>query len=350
VAAVVALVGLAHPHSEMYLETLEALSEVQAVLLVDPDEHARARAATLTSKARAQYAELSAALPDATHVVVALPNDRTPDALVRAIQAGKAVFTEKPGARSAAEFQPVLRVLDQQPVPFCIAYLNRWSPAVRQMRELVQAGAIGRLTSVELRMVTTQVSMRDPRSWLFRKERAGGGVLTWLGCHWLDAVRYVTGEEIGAVQATLATTSGEEIDVEDTAVLGFRTSGGAVGSLHAGYVLAVGNPGYRAAGHDISVVVRGTLGAVSYTTGRNESPLALETVAPDWRAASRRNYQFMPTPSPGYGGLAGLDFFRAFLLAEPGQPTPADATDAVRVLEVLDAAYQRSGGAIARDA
>ena len=141
------------------------------------------------------------------------------------------------------------------------------------------------------------------------------------------------------VQAELATTSGEAIDVEDTAAVAFRTAGGAVGSLHAGYLLAVGNPGYRAAGHDIAMILRGTLGAIYYTGGRQEAPLLLESVAPGWRTASRRTYQFTPTPSPGYGGLAGLDFFRAFLAAQPGDATPADAVDALRMLEVLDAIY-----------
>ena len=101
------------------------------------------------------------------------------------------------------------------------------------------AGAIGRLLSVELRMVTTQVGMRNPESWLFDREQAGGGILAWLACHWLDAFRYVTGEDIVRVQAEVATLGGEAIDVEDTAVLAFRTSGGAVGSLHVGYLLTL---------------------------------------------------------------------------------------------------------------
>jgi predicted dehydrogenase len=320
---VVALVGVSHPHAEMYQETLRALEEVLDIVLVDTqdDWHGALRRA------------------DVTHALVALPNDRTPAALVEAIDAGKAVFTEKPGARSAAEFQPVLAALERTPVPFCVAYLNRWSPPIKQMRELVRAGAIGRLTSVELRMVTTQVSMRNPDSWLFRRANAGGGVLAWLGCHWLDALRFVTGDEIVRVEAQLATTSGEAIDVEDTAAVAFRTAGGAVGSLHAGYLLAVGNPGYRNAGHDISMMLRGTLGAITYSGGRNEAPLALESVAAEWRAASRRTFQFTPTPSPGYGGLAGMEFFRTFLTARPGDSTPATAIDALRVLEVLDAIY-----------
>jgi predicted dehydrogenase len=340
--ATVAIDGVAHPHSEMYLETLEALDEVVGVVLVEPDEALQRAAASQTTKVRGAYRELEPALQhaDLTHVLVALPNDRTPAALVQAIQAGKAVFTEKPGARTAAEFEPVLSALDRRPVPFAIAYLNRWSPPVQQIRDLYRAGAVGRLTSVELRMVTTQVGMRNPDSWLFRRESVGGGVLAWLGCHWLDALRFVTGEEIVRVQAELATTSDVAIDVEDTAAVAFKTTGGAVGSMHAGYLLAVGNPGYRAAGHDIAMILRGTLGAIYYTSGRHETPLLLESVAPGWRTAVRRTFQFTPAPSPGYGGLAGLDFFRAFLTATSGQATPADHIDALRLLEVLDAIYE----------
>jgi predicted dehydrogenase len=174
---------------------------------------------------------------------------------------------------------------------------------------------------------------------LFSHAAAGGGILAWLACHWLDALRYVTGEDVVRVQAEMATLSGEAIDVEDTAVVAFRTSGGAVGSLHCGYLLAVGNPGYRAAGHDITLILRGSDGVLQYVAGRQESPLVLESLAPPWRAASRRGFQFTATPSPGYGGLAGLDFFRQFLAAKTGDSTPADEVDALRVLETLDAIY-----------
>jgi predicted dehydrogenase len=185
--------------------------------------------------------------------------------------------------------------------------------------------------------------MRNPDSWLFRRERAGGGILVWLACHWLDALRFITGQEVVRVQAEIGTLGGEPIDVEDTASVTFRTSGGAIGSLHAGYLLAVGNPGYRAAGHDITLILRGSDGVIQYTGGRHERPLVLESVAPRWRAASLRSYQFTATPAPGYGGLAGLDSFRAFLAARAGESTPAGAVDALRVLEILDAIYAAAG-------
>ncbi|MGI8484972.1 MAG: Gfo/Idh/MocA family protein, partial [Thermomicrobiales bacterium] len=211
---------------------------------------------------------------------------------------------------------------------------------------LYQGGAIGRLTSVELRMVTTQVGFRNPRHWLFQREISGGGVLSWLGCHMLDLLRYVTGEEIVSVAAQLATTSQEEIDVEDTAAVSFRISGGAIGSLHAGYLLAKGAPGYRGAGYDRAVHLRGTHGTLSFPF---DGPLLLETTAPVWRRASSRTYDFTLPSTPGYGGTHGADFVRAFLLATPDAPSPAGAEDALRVLEILDAIYEadRSGTTVA---
>ena len=62
-------------------------------------------------------------------------------------------------------------------------------------------------------------------------------MLTWLGCHYIDLMRYMTGDEIVSVQAEIATRSVEKIDVEDVAVLSMRLKSGAVASLHVGYML-----------------------------------------------------------------------------------------------------------------
>jgi predicted dehydrogenase len=97
------------------------------------------------------------------------------------------------------------------------------------------------------------------------------------------------------------------------------------------------------------MMLRGTLGAIAYSGGRNEAPLVLDSVAAEWRSASRRTFQFTPPPSPGYGGLAGLDFFHAFLSARPGAGTPADEIDALRVLQVLDAIYAAAASGRAVD-
>jgi predicted dehydrogenase len=326
----------------MYLETLELLEDVSGILLVDPEEAAARVAATGLRKSIGVCPTVDKAVQrdDITQALVLLPNSETPKVLVQCIDAGKHVFTEKPGAKSAAAFQPVLDALQRTPVAFAIAYLNRMHPLFLQMRDLVHQGAIGRLTSVEMRMVTTQVRFRNPGHWLFQRDVAGGGIMAWLGCHWLDMLRYSTGQEVSHVMAELATTSGEAIDVEDTAALAFRMAGGAVGSMHAGYLLARGGAGYRAARFDQEIHFRGSLGDITYRRGATEEPLLLESVAPGWESATERSFAFTLTPYPGYAGIHGRDFLAAFFRAGPLDPSPASALDALRVLETLDAAYE----------
>ena len=341
----IAMLGLTHPHSRMYLDTLDVVDEVAAIVLCDEDEGVAREVAGRTRKAVATYGDPDQALshPGVTHALIAVPNDRAVPLIVAAIERGLGVFTEKPGARSAAEFQPVLAALERRPVPFTMAYLNRWQPTLRQMRELFQQGAIGELRAVELRMVTTQVRLRDPGHWLFNGEIAGGGILTWLACHWLDWVRYASGQEYARVSAELATLSGEAISVEDTAAVTFRLAGGAVGSLHAGYLLSAGKPGYEGTSSDWAIHLRGSHGSLGYHRGtQGDEPLILESSAPGWRNASPRAYHLTTPRERGYGGLAGNDFFRAFLAAGLHDPTPVTALDALRILELLDAIHEAS--------
>jgi predicted dehydrogenase len=341
------MIGLTHPHSDMYLETLDQLDDVTGVPLCDPEETVTREVAARFRKAAGVYTSLDALLAraDISHALVAVPSDQSVGTLVRLIQVGKNVFTEKPTARTAAEFEAVVTALARNPVAFGVAYLSRWHPAIRQMREFYQGEAIGRLTSVELRMVTTQVRFRNPRHWLFQRDIAGGGILSWLGCHLIDLLRYVTSEEITSVVAKLATTSGEDISVEDTAAVSFRLSSGAIGSLHAGYLLASGAAGYRGASYDRAIHLRGTQGAITY---RFDGPLVLESIAPTWRSASSRIFDFTLPTMPGYGGRHGVDFVSAFLSATAADPAPAGEIDALRVLETLDAIYEadRSGATV----
>ena len=345
--AIVAMIGLTHPHSRMYLDTLDMVDEVAELVLCDEDADAAREIAGRTPKSVATYSDPDRALahPGVTHALIALPNDRAVPQIVAAIELGLGVFTEKPGARTAAEFQPVLAALDRQPVPFAAAYLNRWQPSLRQMRDLFQQGAIGDLHSVELRMVTTPVRLRDPNHWLFKGEIAGGGILTWLACHWLDWVRFATGQDYTRVSAELATLSPEPITVEDTAAVTFRLANGAVGSLHAGYLLSTGNVGYEGTNYDWAIHLRGSHGTLAYRrNAQGDDPVFMETSAPGWRHASPRAYHLTMPRERGYGGAAGNDFFRTFLAAGPGDAASdlPGATDALRVLEVLDAIHDAS--------
>lgn len=335
----VALIGLTHPHSAMYLQTLAVLDEVGEILLVDRDAALARRVAADLPKVTKTYGDVDRLLEDdvLTHALVTVPTDQSVSILTRLIESDKHVFTEKPTARSAAEFAPLLTALARHPVTFAVAYMGRRRPVTRQMHFLYQDGAIGRLLSAELRMITTQVRFRDPGHWLFDREIAGGGIVSWLGCHLLDMLRYVTGEEITRVAAQLAATNGEAITVEDTAAVSFRLAGGGVGSLHAGYLLSSGAPGYEGTSYDRKMILRGTEGTLTYQpSGQGEDSLVLESTAPGWQTTAPQRFVFSSPTRPGYGGQTGLDSFREFL--SPGaDDVLAGPVDALRVLETLDA-------------
>lgn len=339
----VGMIGPAHPHTAGHLRTFEALDAVSRVVLCDP-EGTGARPAGEFAKLEGTPVGLDELLAreDVPVVCVTLPNDVTPEVVARSAGAGKHVLCEKPCARSAAEMRPAQAELERHGRQFCVYYVWRANPAVLQMRHLVRGGAIGRLTSVELRMVTTQVGMRNPSHWLFKRDVAGGGILSWLGCHWLDLMRYVTGQEVESVAALVGTVSGEAIDVEDVAGVTMRLSGGALATLHAGYLLPSGRPGYENAGYDMGIIFRGTAGTLTHSGYGDEQTVALESFAAGWHTVPRQVYRYTLPRQPAYGGAHGLGFVEQFLReAMTGSgPGPAPVSEAVRVLEVLDAIYQ----------
>lgn len=340
----IGMIGLSHPHSPAYLRTLDALASVEGVVACDADSELRERVAREHPKVRSSCAEPGELWEraDVPVVLVALPTNRVPDTVISAARAGKHIFCEKPCARSAREMQPVLAALEAARVRFAVAYLWRANPAIRKMRELLGDGALGRLVAVDLRMVTTQVWMRDPSHWLFRREIAGGGILSWLGCHWLDLLRYLTGQEVAEVGAMVETRSGEAIDVEDVASVQLRLADGTLASLQAGYLLAFGRAGYQGARYDNRLVLWGTEGFLQHRVEGTEHIVALESRASRWRAAPRQVYRFTLPDIAAYGGAHGLEFFEDFLeSAIDGKGSPlATETDALRVLEILDAAYR----------
>ena len=220
-----ALLGLSHPHSLAHLRTLQAVPEVAGITLWDEDE------ALLQATVESQGEKISGTTTDLASVlgrqqilfvVGALRNDLGPPIFIRALEAGKHVITDKPIGKTAVESAQVAAVAKRERRKLGVFYQNRSLPPIQDARRIVEQGLIGDLVSVEMRMVTTQVQVRNPRHWLFNQDKAGGGILSWLGCHYIDQILNITQDEIVSVAAQVATRSGEDIDVEDVAALSLR--------------------------------------------------------------------------------------------------------------------------------
>lgn len=332
----IAQLGVIHPHAAGYRETLSLMPDLMLVAAYDPDPTAARAALAAEGRELPIYGDIAGLLeregPEA--VLINLPPVATPEAIIQAAAAGCHIFAEKACARSAAEFLPAMAAIEQGGAQFATGYLRHCSPVAQTIKELVAAGLLGQLVSAEARLITTNVASRDPSHWLFSRAQSGGGILAWLGCHLLDLTRWTTGSEVSQVAAILATTSGEAIDVEDTAAVALEYDNGMLATVNCAYVTDAGiNQTYFA--------LRGKKGWLTWDQLGEE--LQVRSTDPRWAAAPNRTLRFAPDPTGGYGGAMGIAVFRQFIAGfRDNAPPPFVPTDALRILEVLDAARESS--------
>ncbi len=331
-----AQLGVAQPHAAGYLETLLHMpgTEIVAGYSWEPEIARRSLPEQLAAMPLYDNIEqlLDTERPEA--LIVCLPPKVVPEVLISAANRGIHVLAEKPCARTAAEFLPAAEAIARNNVQFATGFLRRFSPVAREMQRIVEAGLLGRLVSADISFLTSSVRARNPEHWFFRKEMTGGGILHWLGCHWIDLLHMVSGSEATRVSARLETRSGEAIDVEDIGSLAIDYDNGMLASLHCAYVLDRGPD-------QVSIRFAGTEGWMTWDGVGSE--LRVRSTNPDWATAPNRTIRFDPDPAPGYGGAMGMLSMQTFIDsfqsgAKPGF-VPADV---LRVLDLLDAAQRSS--------
>jgi 1,5-anhydro-D-fructose reductase (1,5-anhydro-D-mannitol-forming) len=165
--------------------------------------------------------------PEVDAVYVATPPDTHAHYALAAAAAGKPALVEKPMARHTAECDRMIAAFDQASLPLFVSYYRRRMPYFLKVEELLKAGAIGRLTGVNYRLV--EPHHKKGPLWRIDAALAGGGHFLDVGSHALDLLDYLLGplEDVTGMAANVASP----YDVEDSVALSFRAAGGAVGSM-----------------------------------------------------------------------------------------------------------------------
>jgi len=215
---------------------------------------AQSLAVDLGCTASADWAELIAR-EDIDAVVVATPHKFLAPISAAAVQAGKHVLCEKPGARTSAEAETMLRVLygSWPPAKFenllparragvaqlVIGFTLRHHPAVVRARELLAGGEIGR----PMYLVGRYGHGGRPgyeQEWRAMRDLAGGGELLDQGVHLIDLSRWFLGEfeEVVGFVGTYfwrPKQAAGNNTLEDNAFLLLRSAAGNVASLQASW-------------------------------------------------------------------------------------------------------------------
>ena len=170
--------------------------------------------------------------------------------LMRAIEAGKHVYTEKPVAGSLAGALRLARAARAAGVTHGVVHDKLFLPGVIKLRRLVEAGFFGRVLSVRLEFgywvfEGDPVAAQRP-SWNYRADE-GGGIVLDMFPHWQYLLTDLFGP-IGALYVRTATHIPERWDesgrpyeatADDAAYAVLEFTSGAVGSVNSSWAVRV---------------------------------------------------------------------------------------------------------------
>ncbi len=127
-------------------------------------------------------------------VVVATTNVTHHPICMAAIERGRHVFCEKPLGMNLAETRELLEAAETAGVKHMVAFTCRWLPDAIRVKQLMEAGYVGRVYHINVHKMAGYAGGEAPRRWRFDKARSGGGVLADLGSHMIDLARWYLGE------------------------------------------------------------------------------------------------------------------------------------------------------------
>jgi predicted dehydrogenase len=132
---------------------------------------------------------------DINVVDVCTPNIYHKDNVLKALEAGKNVYCDKPLATSYKETKEITDALEQYDLITQMAFQYRFFPATMRAKELINEGKIGKIMSFRACYLHSgSVDQNKKIGWKQDKKFGGGGVLFDLGSHVLDIIYFLLGE------------------------------------------------------------------------------------------------------------------------------------------------------------
>ena len=172
------------------------------------------------------------------------PNHLHAEPCIEAAKAGKHIFCEKPLGRNAEESKRMRDAAEKANVKHMVAFNYRFVPAIRQIYELIQQGALGRIYHFRAAYLQEWLMPHydTPYLWRLDKEKAGSGALGDLGAHIIDIGHYLLGgiKTVSAMSKTFINERPYEeghgsgkVEVDDAFVSTLEFENGAIGTIEA---------------------------------------------------------------------------------------------------------------------
>jgi predicted dehydrogenase len=180
-----AVVGLGW-WGQTLLRLLRGSAAIAPAVLADVDRALARRLADETGARAVLDYEDALRDPGVDAVILCTPHSTHCEQVVRAAQAGKHVFCEKPLALSRADALRAVSACEAHRVVLGIGHERRFEPPILELRRLYESGALGKALQVEANFSQDKFLSLPADNWRLSAAEAPAGPLTATGIHLLD--------------------------------------------------------------------------------------------------------------------------------------------------------------------
>jgi myo-inositol 2-dehydrogenase / D-chiro-inositol 1-dehydrogenase len=226
------LIGCGRVTETLHLPALQHLTDAKVVAVADISKDRATKVADLFH-IKDRYTDYQRLLKDGSidAVAVCVPAAFHVEVALSALEVGKHVFVEKPLALELAESDLLVEQAKKSSCKITVGFNLRWHRLVRQARETIQRGTLGRLELMRTALTSYHDNVPE-----WRKQRGmGGGVLFEQAVHHFDLWRYLLQSE---VEEVFASSRSESWDDESATVTARMANGVLAASVFSERTMA----------------------------------------------------------------------------------------------------------------
>jgi len=162
---------------------------------------------------------------DINTIFIATPHSSHSELVIKALEASKNVFVEKPLAINQEQLEKVILAKAKFNLPLMVGFNRRFAPISQTIKKGFQN--IGEPLVVNIRVNAGLI----PKSHWTQQPEIGGGRIVGEVCHFIDLMQYFTNAEPVKVFAESINTSNDKISPEDNISVIVKFDDGSVGNL-----------------------------------------------------------------------------------------------------------------------
>jgi len=229
----------------------------------------------------AAYSTMDALLadPKVLAVYISRTNELHHAQVLAAAAAGKHVLCEKPLALTTQDALDMARSCQKAGVVMATNHHLRNAATHRKMRELIQAGAIGK--PLFARVFHAVYLPPHLQGWRLDKPLAGGGVILDITVHDIDTLRFTLDSELVEVVGMTQCASMAKGGLEDGVMAVMRFENGVMAQIHDAFTVKHGGHGIEYHGEAGSLIGRNVMsqepvGEVLLRNAQGEQQIAIK--------------------------------------------------------------------------